>query len=115
MCSRCARMGGRTRRRPLRVGPASGASEGRRGEAVAAAVGRSARHGVASIHAVRILWCAASLAVVGGLSRLTMHIVATSPGFSEGGDSTLSHVALVATVALLAGVGVVHRLARPAY
>ncbi|WP_185748930.1 histidine kinase [Humibacillus xanthopallidus] len=37
-----------------------------------------------------------------------------SPGFSGGGDSAQSEVALLGTVALLAGIGVVHRRARPA-
>ncbi|KRB46352.1 hypothetical protein ASD90_11710 [Terrabacter sp. Root181] len=49
-----------------------------------------------------------------GLAWLTMRMVAASHGFSESGDSTLSEVALHGTVALLASVGVIHRLARPA-
>ncbi|MEO7448041.1 MAG: histidine kinase [Humibacillus sp.] len=48
-----------------------------------------------------------------GLVWLTMRVVSASPGFSEGGDSTLSEAALIGTAALFAAVGVVHLLATP--
>ncbi|GAA2156990.1 histidine kinase [Humibacillus xanthopallidus] len=48
------------------------------------------------------------------MAWLTMRVVATSPGFSDSGESIWSEVALVCTVALLASVGIVHRIARPA-
>ena len=55
-----------------------------------------------------------ALALTATIAWLTMRVVAASPGFSDSGESILSEVALLCTVALLASVGIVHRLARPA-
>jgi signal transduction histidine kinase len=60
------------------------------------------------------MWSVVALAVVSSLAWLTMRVVAASPAFSDSGASTMSEVALLCTVVLLASVGIVHRLARPA-
>ena len=66
-----------------------------------------------SIRAIPVMRVALSLAPVASIAWLTMHVVGASPGFSDSGESTLSQGALLCAVALLASVGVVHRLARP--
>ena len=67
-----------------------------------------------AIHATQVMWSVVALALVANIAWLTMRVVAASPGFSDIGESILSEVALVCTVALLACVGIVHRLARTA-
>lgn len=66
-----------------------------------------------STRATQVMWTLVALALVGSAAWLTMIVVTTSPGFSDSGASIRSEVALLCTVALLASVGVVHRLARP--
>jgi signal transduction histidine kinase len=53
-------------------------------------------------------------ALVASMAWLTMDVIAASPGFSNSGESIVSEVALLGAVALLASIGIVHRLARRA-
>ena len=78
------------------------------------AVGRRAPPSAVSIRVIRVVWSVVALALTATIAWLTMRVVAASPGFSDSGESLLSEVALLCTVALLASVGFVHRLARPA-
>ena len=62
----------------------------------------------------RAMWSVVAVALVASITRLTMRVIAASPGFSDSGESILSEVALLGAVALLAWIWIVHRLARPA-
>ncbi|MFC7597632.1 sensor histidine kinase [Terrabacter sp. GCM10028922] len=66
-----------------------------------------------SIRSMQVTWTVVVLALEASIVWFTMRVVAASPGFSDMGESILSEVALLCTVALLACVGIVHRLARP--